>query len=72
MTVAQMLAAARTLSYRERVELIKQLVDSLDDGGIEQRKRSILEFEGVGAELWEGVDLQNYVSGLRDELDREP
>ena len=72
MTVAQMLAAARTLSYRERVELIKQLVDSLDDGGIEQRKRSILEFEGVGAELWEGVDAQDYVSDLRDEWDCQP
>lgn len=71
MTVAQMLAAARTLSYRERVELIKQLVDSLDDGGIEQRKRSILEFEGVGAELWEGVDAQDYLSGLRDEWNQQ-
>ena len=72
MTVAQMLAAARTLSYRERVELIKQLVDSVGDAGIEQRKRSILEFEGVGAELWEGVDAQDYVSDLRDEWDRQP
>ncbi len=70
MTVAQMLAVARTLSYRERVELIKQLVDSLDESVVENKKRSILEFEGVGAELWEGVDAQAYVSGLRDEWDR--
>ena len=31
--------------------------------------RSLLEFEGLGAELWQGVDAQEYVHTLRAEWD---
>lgn len=31
------------------------------------KQRSLLEFEGLGAELWEGVDAQNYIDDLRNE-----
>ena len=33
----------------------------------ERPKRSLLELEGLGAEIWEGVDAQEYVNQLRDE-----
>lgn len=32
--------------------------------------RSILELEGLGAEIWKGVDAQHYVDALRNEWDR--
>ncbi len=32
-----------------------------------QKTRSLLELEGVGAEIWEGVDAQEYVNELRSE-----
>lgn len=33
-------------------------------------KRSILALEGLGAEIWQGVDPQAYVDGLRSEWDQ--
>jgi len=32
-------------------------------------RRSILELEGLGAEIWAGVDAKQYVDELRDEWD---
>ena len=29
--------------------------------------RSLLELEGLGKEIWEGVDVQEYIDALRDE-----
>ena len=34
------------------------------------KKRSIMELEGLGAEIWEGIDAQEYVDKLRGK--REP
>ena len=31
---------------------------------------SILELRGMGKEIWEGIDAQEYVNKLRDEWDR--
>ncbi len=36
------------------------------------RERSLLELEGLGAEIWQGVDAQAYVDQLRAEWDRRP
>lgn len=33
------------------------------------QQRSILDLEGLGAEIWVGVDAKQYVDGLRDEWD---
>jgi hypothetical protein len=33
----------------------------------EKKTRSLLELEGLGAEIWKGVDAQDYVDTLRDE-----
>lgn len=34
------------------------------------RRRSITELRGLGAEIWEGIDAQEYVNALRDEWER--
>jgi hypothetical protein len=34
------------------------------------RRRSLLELEGLGADMWEGTDAQDYVDELRREWDR--
>jgi hypothetical protein len=34
------------------------------------RKRSILELHGLGAEIWQGIDAQDYVNELRSEWDQ--
>lgn len=33
------------------------------------KQRSLLELEGLGAEIWQGIDAQEYVNQLRDEWD---
>jgi len=36
------------------------------------RQRSLLELEGLGAELWQEIDAQEYVNELRKEWDHRP
>lgn len=37
----------------------------------EDKKRDILEFEGVGAEMWQAVDSDEYLRQLRSEWDQD-
>jgi hypothetical protein len=64
-----------TLSHRERKELLELLVDSFVESGSQspaQRKRSLHELRGLGKEIWQGVDAQEYIDQQRDEWDRRP
>jgi hypothetical protein len=73
MTIAEILHQAKTLSVQERKELVKLLVDSLDvhvAGPRQQRRLS--ELRGLGKEIWEGIDAQDYVNRLRSEWDVRP
>lgn len=38
----------------------------------EKPKHSIMELEGLGAEIWQGVDVDQYINEMRDEWDRKP
>lgn len=35
-------------------------------------KYSIMELHGLGAEIWQGIDAQEYVDALRDEWEQAP
>ncbi len=72
MTVTDVLEQAKALSRQERKELMKLLVDTLDDSEDEITEHSILELAGLGQEIWEGVDPQEYVNQLRKEWDHRP
>jgi len=98
MTVAEILEQAKALSWLERKELVKLLIDSLDAPGYEKthdilefkgiaahladhedvdesvssRQRHLSELRGLGKEIWEGVDAQEYVNQLRKEWDNRP
>lgn len=70
MTITDILEQAQTLSVHERKELAKLLIDSLEvqpSGSVEQAQHSILELAGLGADIWTGIDAQEYVNQLRDE-----
>ena len=71
MSIEMLMEEIRTMSVAERKKLISAIVDTLTDVTSEPtpKKRSILEFEGVGAEMWQGVEAQEYVNKLRDEWD---
>jgi hypothetical protein len=62
----------RALPAAERLELISLIASELAaDRGAPQdgRKHHLIELEGLGKEIWEGIDAQEYVNRLRDEWD---
>lgn len=73
MTVAEIIEQAKDLSYQERKELVKLLIDTLEvPASIPSRPRRITELRGLGKEIWAGIDAQAYVNQLRDEWDNRP
>lgn len=65
----------KPLAPEERLKLLAKMAEGLANGEekIETpEKRSLLELEGLGAEIWEGVDAQKYVDEMRDEWERRP
>lgn len=53
------------------VELIARKMARASDSN-KHPKRSIMELHGLGAEIWEGIDAQEYVNELRKEWDHRP
>ena len=78
MTLQDIIHEAQALSADERRELIKALVDTLADsesatkGEQPRNKRSLMELAGLGAEIWQGIDAQEYVNQHRSEWDHRP
>ena len=62
----------KPLTTADRLRLLAMIASDLAaDNNDKPRERSILELEGLDAEIWEGVDAQQYVDELRDEWERE-
>jgi hypothetical protein len=73
MTMAEILHQAKTLSMQERKELVKLLIDSLDVPEAAPRQpRRLSELRGLGKEIWQGIDAQEYVNRLRNEWNERP
>jgi hypothetical protein len=74
MTVAEIMEQAKSLSREERKTLVKLLVDTLDMPTVSPsgKKHSILELAGLGEEIWEGIDVQEYLNQLSSEWDHRP
>lgn len=61
----------KRLPPEERKRLAEMITRAME-GSPRQGERSLLELEGLGADLWEGVDAQEYVNELRKEWDHRP
>lgn len=74
MSVQEMIQAAQALSIDERKQLARALVDMLAEAAQAdpKRKRSLREFRGLGAHLYDGTDAQTYVNQIRSEWDDRP
>jgi hypothetical protein len=62
----------KRLPPEERLQLIEMVNrDLLERPGKEpqKNKRSLMELHGLGAEIWQGIDAQEYVDELRKEWD---
>ena len=61
------------LSVAERLRLLEITARDLATASQpSQPKRSLLELEGLGAEIWQDMDAQEYVNKLRREWDHRP
>ena len=60
------LESASALSHEEQLRLIQELTSLATAERPASRKRSILELRGLGKEIWQGIDAQEYVDSERD------
>jgi hypothetical protein len=62
----------RPLSPVERLRLLELTARELIPASLEEKtsKHNIMELHGLGAEIWQGMDAQDYVHALRDEWDQ--
>jgi hypothetical protein len=63
----------RMLPAAKRLELVALIVSELASEHVtiaDQPRHSLSELRGLGKEIWEGIDAQEYVNRLRDEWDR--
>lgn len=56
---------AESLTPEEQLRLIQDLAASASRRVTPKPKRSILELEGLGKEIWNGIDAQEYVNQER-------
>ena len=58
----------------ERLRLLAMIAQDLavETKEEEEPKHSLMELEGLGAEIWQGIDAQEYVNELRKEWDHRP
>ncbi len=61
----------KPLPRASRLQLLARIAQDLAVAdATDESEHSLLELEGLGAEIWQGVDAQQYVNELRDEWDR--
>jgi hypothetical protein len=56
----------KPLPRAARLQLLARIAQDLASDIEEKRERSIMELHGLGAEIWQGVDAQEYVNDMRD------
>ncbi|MFN6516688.1 MAG: hypothetical protein RMY29_019580 [Nostoc sp. CreGUA01] len=61
----EILQQAQSLSPEEQLRLIDDLISAVRHRVTAKPKRSILELEGLGKEIWKGIDAQEYVNQER-------
>ncbi|MBD3305298.1 hypothetical protein GF339_02995 [candidate division KSB3 bacterium] len=64
-----------SIPISEQLELISVISQHVAQYTMTQehpKTRSLLELEGLGAEIWKGIDAQEYVNDLRDEWEGPP
>lgn len=69
MTYDEIVQAIDTLTLEQRRALVHLLIDALLPVPESEKTRSVLEFEGFAAALYDGTDAQDYVNQLRSEWD---
>ena len=64
-TYDQVLKMTKRLNLPEQLQLLETLSRMVRDQVTEARPHSIMELEGLGAEIWQDIDAQAYVDQER-------
>ena len=64
-----MLDHVQYLPFEEQLRLVKELEELIRVQAKVKPLHSILELEGLGAEIWAGVDVEEYINRERDSWD---
>ena len=64
--IEAILKAAKLLTLEEQEMLVRALAHNSRGSS---KQRSITELRGLGKEIWQGVDAQDYVNSERDSWD---
>ncbi len=59
------------LTHEECEQLVEELKSMIEDNK-KRPQHQITELEGLGKEIWEGIDAQEYVDRERDSWDNGP
>jgi hypothetical protein len=70
MTYAETLNQVRFLDLHDQVQLLEELATIVHYKVKAWPKHSILEFQGLGKELWQGIDVEKYIEEDRNSWDR--
>ncbi|MBU7046888.1 MAG: hypothetical protein HXS54_10695 [Theionarchaea archaeon] len=62
---SELLTLIQNLDTDEQLQLLEELA-IIVRSKVKKKKRSILELEGLGKEIWESIDAQEYVDRERD------
>ncbi len=64
----------KPLPLADRLRLVELIARDAAEtgGGTPPPRRNIMELHGLGAEIWRGVDAQQYVDDLRKEWGHRP
>ena len=60
--------SAEALSPIDQLRLVAELASRLS-GELERRPRSLMELEGLGREIWQGLDVDDYLRRERSSWD---
>lgn len=65
MTYEQILQVTRKLDLSEQLQLLEALMRQVRHQIEEKKQHSLMELDGLGAEIWQDMDAQEYVDQER-------
>ena len=68
-TYHEIIKQVEHLTTIEQLRLLEEIVGLVRHKTLEKPKRNIFELEGLGKEIWQGIEAQDYVNQQRDSWD---
>jgi hypothetical protein len=66
----EVLRQVQLLSFDDQLRLLQELASIIRRRLASHPKHSVLEFKGMGKELWESIDVEKYIDAERNSWER--